>query len=359
MTLTMIAQCRLINQQLAGTQLKSAVEMVSWLGAVQGQEYAQTKWGLGLRLPQLTDNDIENELNKGDILRTHVLRPTWHFVAANDIHWLLQLTAPRVHQANAYMYRQLALDDSIFNRCNDIIIEALQGGKQLTREDINEAFRKNSIIAKTHRLSYIMMNAELEGIICSGARRGNQFTYALLDERVKRKKLMKKPACPADRDEALAELATRYFNSRGPATIQDFAIWSGLTITDCKKGLEISNQSFHKETIGQQEYFFNPKISLQDKPFDKIHLLPIYDEFIMGYKDRSAIMTLKNNAPFRYDSMIVSGGQVIGTWKRTLFKNAIKLAYDFFKPLDNDQINTFDEVVSRFSTYMKLEVITQ
>jgi hypothetical protein len=349
MTLTEIAKYRLINQQLAGTKIKSAVEMVEWLGAVQGQEYAQTKWGLGLRLPHLSDNDIEKELNEGKILRTHLLRPTWHFVSAKDIRWLLKLTAPRVHTVNAYMYRQLALDNKIFNRCNDILIETLQGGNQLTRNDLNEEFKKHKIIAKGHRLSYIMMNAELEGIICSGARKGNQFTYALLDERVTHEKSLEK-------DEALAELTARYFKSRSPASVKDFANWSGLTITECKKGIEIINPFLQKEIIEQQEFFFNQNMSFPDKKVSKVYLLPIYDEFIMGYKDRSAIMPLKNTAIFRYDSMIVFDGQVIGTWKRTISKNAIDVAVDFFQPLNKHLNKIFEEGVTRFSEFMSLKV---
>ncbi len=349
MTLKEIAQYRLTNHQLAGTLIKSAVEMVEWFGAVQGQEYAPTKWGLGLRLPHLTDYDIEKELNEGKILRTHLLRPTWHFVSAADIHWLLALTAPRVHKVNAFMYRQLELDDKVFNRCNDIIIETLQDGKQLTREDINRELKKNNIIANGHRLSYIMMNAELEGIVCSGPRQGNQFTYALLSERVK-------PAKSLEKDEALTKLSIRYFSSRSPATVKDFATWSGLTITDCKKGIEMSKSLLQKEIIEQQDYFFSPGTSLQVKKADKIHLLPVYDELIMGYKDRSAIMTLKNNALFRYDSMILSGGQVIGTWKRTVLKNAIDMEFDFFKPLNKNQSRAISEAVDRFSEFMKLKV---
>lgn len=352
MILTEIAKYRLINQQLAGTQIRSASEMLEWLGAMQGQEYAQTKWGLGLRLPHLTDNDIENELNEGEILRTHLLRPTWHFVSAKDIRWLLKLTAPRVHTANAYMYRQLELDGNIFNRCNDILIKTLQGGNQFSRDDINKEFKKHKIIAKGHRLSYIMMNAELEGIICSGSRQGNQFTYALLDERVEHKKSREK-------DEALAELTTRYFISRNPATVKDFSTWSGLTITDCKKGIEMIKPLLKKKVMEQQEYFFNPNISLPDKQADKIYLLPVYDEFIMGYKDRNAIMTLKNNIPFRYDSMILFNGQVIGTWKRTISKNGIDMECDFFKPLNRLQSSVFDEAVSRFSEFMNLKVNRQ
>lgn len=251
MTFAEIARYRLINQQLADTRIKSAVEMVEWFGAVQGQEYGPTKWGLGLRLPHLTDCDIEKELAEGRILRTHLLRPTWHFVSAADIHWLLKLTAPRVYKVNAFMYRRLELGEKVLNRCNEIIVETLQGGKQLTREAINEELKKNDILAKGHRLSYIMMNAELEGVICSGPRQGNQFTYALLDERVKCGKSLEK-------DEALAELSKRYFSSRGPATVKDFATWSGLTITDCKKGMEMNKALLQKEIIEQQEYIFHP-----------------------------------------------------------------------------------------------------
>ncbi len=349
MTFAEIAHYRLINQQLAGTRIKSAVEMVEWFGAVQGQEYGPTKWGLGLRLQHLTDCDIENELDEGKILRTHLLRPTWHLVSATDIRWLLKLTAPRVQKVNAFMYRQLELDDKVFNRCNDIIIETLQGGKQLTREDINKELARNDIAAKGHRLSYIMMNAELEGIICSGARQGNQFTYALLDERAR-------PGKPLGKDEALTELTIRYFNSRSPATVRDFATWSGLTITDCKKGIESIKPLLQSEIVEKQEYFFNECPSLENKQPDEIHLLPVYDEFIMGYKDRSAIMTLKNGAPFRYDSMILAGGQVIGTWKRTFLKNAIDMEVDFFKPLSKSQNRVFTEAVDRFSNFTKLKV---
>ena len=329
--------------------MKTPSEMVEWLGAVQGQEYAQTKWALGLRLPPLTDKDVEKELNDGKILRTHLLRPTWHFVSAKDIHWLLKLTAPRVHSANAYMYRQVELDSKIFNRSNDILVKHLRGGKQLTRDELNEEFRKHKIIASGHRLSYIMMNAELEGIICSGARRGNQFTYALLDERVKHKKAMEK-------DSALAELTHRYFKSRGPATVNDFSTWSGLTVTDCKKGFESVEGSLRKETIDKKEYFFGKDLNPSDNHASKIHLLPTYDEFIMGYKDRTAIMPVKTKTPIRYDSMIVLDGIVIGSWKRTVLKNEIDLEYAFNTPLKRAQRKLFDEAMDRFSEFMNLKV---
>ena len=348
-----IGKLRLINQQLTGTSFATGKEMVAWLGAVQGQEYAQSKWGLGLRLPHLKDDDIEQEFAKGNILRTHVLRPTWHLVTADDIRWLLELTAPRVNMANAYMYRKLELDTPIFNRCNDIIVKTLQGHQQFTRSELNAEFKKNKIFAEGLRLSYIMMRAELDGIICSGARRGNQFTYALMDERVPFSKTKSK-------EEALGELTRRYFASRGPATLKDFSTWSGLTLTDCKKGVEMVKSQLIRERVEDIDFFLSSDISFNTQPFQNFHLLPVYDEFIMGYKDRSAIMQLRNSmtsqAAFRFDNIIIFEGQIVGTWKRKMNKHSIDLVYDFFKPLDKKQFRLLEEAIHRFGEFTGLHI---
>ena len=346
-----IGKIRLESHQLCATRLKTAQDMVSWFGAVQGQEYAQTKWGLGLRLPHLTDTDIEKELNEGKILRTHLLRPTWHFVSSDDIQWLLMLTAPRVNAANTYMYRKLELNDMIFNKCNDILTKLLQGNKRFTRIEINEEFRKNKINAQGHRLSYIMMRSELDGIICSGPRQGNQFTYAFLADRIKIENRFSK-------EEALAELTTRYFKSRGPATIKDFSTWSGLTLKECKNGLKAVESNFEREVIDDNEYYFSNDISSNKNSYHDIYLLPIYDEFIMGYKDRSTILEYKNslkNIPlFHYDCMIVFDGQIIGTWKRTLTKKTIDIEYVFFSPLNKNQENAFHIAIHRLEEYLNM-----
>lgn len=346
-----IGKLRLESQQLNETTLKTAKDMVSWFGAVQGQEYAQTKWGLGLRLPHLVDNDIEKELSDGNLLRTHLLRPTWHFVASDDIHWLLKLTAPRVNAANAFMYRKLELNDAVFNKCNAILTNLLQGNKHLTRIEINDEFKKNKIEAQGHRLSYIMMRGELDGIICSGIRRGNQFTYALMSERVPKSKMLSK-------EEALAELAKRYYCSRGPATVTDFSTWSGLSLADCKQGIELSKSYFNKITVEKREYYFSNQLTLDERPFAKIHLLPIYDEFIMGYKDRSAILEFKHslspNPPLQFGCMIICDGQIIGTWKRTIGKKQIDLVYDLFISLNSTQNEEFENIIQRFASFNNL-----
>jgi hypothetical protein len=344
---------RLESQQLNGTTLNTAGELVAWFGAVQGQEYALTKWGLGLRLSNLLDSDIEKELTDGKIFRTHLLRPTWHFVTSEDIHWLLKLTSPRINATNAYMYRKLDLDEAVFNKCNSLLTKLLQGHRQLTRIEINGEFGKNKIEATGHRLSYIMMRSELDGILCSGARQGNQFTYALLEERVpKRKKL--------NREEALAELAKRYFISRGPATVFDFSTWSGLTLTECRQGIELSKSCFDKMTLEKKEYYFSTHLISNLGPYSRILLLPIYDEFIMGYKDRSAIMEFKQslnpNPSFHFNCMIVLDGQIIGTWKRTLEKKQIVLKYNLFGTLSSKQNRELENIIQRFAAFHKIKL---
>ncbi len=207
------------------------------LGAVQSQDYAAAKWGVGQRTVGITDAIVEQAFADGSILRTHVMRPTWHFVTPSDIRWMLSLTAPRVHAANAYRYRELELNEAVFRRCRSSLMRALQGGRQLTRTELRQLLQRARIdTTAPQRLAYLLMHAELEGVICSGARRGKQFTYALLDERVP-------PASVPQRDEALHDLTMRYFSTRGPATPQDFSWWSGLTVADAKRGVEAAGTS--------------------------------------------------------------------------------------------------------------------
>ena len=213
-----IAHQRLHNQLIARRTFEKPGDVVQWLGAVQAQDYAAAKWAVGLRSQGATDDDIEQAFAGGAILRTHVMRPTWHFVAPADIRWMLTLTAPRVNAINAFYYRKLELDDSLFMRSNAALAKALQGGKQLTRPELVSVLQQAGIA--THdllRFTYIMLRAELDGIVCSGARRGKQFTYALLDERAPQARML-------DHDEALAEFARRYFTGHGTCHLARFCM---------------------------------------------------------------------------------------------------------------------------------------
>ena len=273
---------RLYNHHLSQTTLGTPAEAVDWLVAVQAQDFAGAKWALGRRLNGAVEDEMEQAFTGGVILRTHLLRPTWHFVTPADIRWLLALTAPRVHTANAHMYRRLELDETIFTRSEATMVKALQGGNQMTRDELRIVLEQAGITTEgVLRMAYLMMHAELEGVVCSGPRHGKQFTYMLLDERVP-------PSRTMEPEEALVELTRRYFMSRGPATVQDFAKWSGLTLTECRHGLEAVETRLEQEGMNGQTYYL-PASAPAGVASPKAYLLSIYDEYISGYKDHSPI----------------------------------------------------------------------
>jgi hypothetical protein len=313
-----IVRQRLTNQGLVRPKLKTAGEVVARLGAVQAQDYAASKWGIAQRTSGLTDAEIEKEIDDGSIVRTHVLRPTWHFVAAADIAWMLALTAPRVHAANAYWYRWLEVDDAVARRSRGVIEKALREGKHLTRAELGHALTSAKIqIANPTRLACIVMRAELDGLICSGARRGKQFTYALLEERVAKSSTL-------ERDAALSELARRYFTTRGPATVDDFAWWSGLTKADARMGVEAAAAHLEHESIEGRSYWFPALGRPRRISLPLVHLLPNFDEYFIGLKDRSALAArLKSSGVKQRTTLLVGyflavNGQMVGGWRRTI-----------------------------------------
>jgi hypothetical protein len=330
MTHADITHLRLFNQHISQPRFTEPEKIVAWLGAVQSQDFSGAKWSLGLRLQGAREADVERDFGAGTILRTHLLRPTWHFVARDDIRWLLALTAPRVNQANAYMYRKLGLASSIFRRSNDAIAKALAGGRQLTREELRVVVGQASVVVDgDFRMGYLMMRAEVDGIVCSGARRGKQFTYALLDERVA-------PSRSLARDEALGELARRYFWSRGPATVFDLAKWSGLTLEDARRGLNAVQQELQHEVVDGQSHWFSADAHAASPDAHSAYLLSIYDEYVSGYKDHSATISKEHAARLKalgnaLTQIIVINGQIAGTWKRTLKKDTVVIEASAFR----------------------------
>lgn len=313
-----IAGARLANQRLIGRPFKKSAAVVSWLGAVQAQEYAFAKWAISQRTG-LSDARIEAAFNRGDILRTHVLRPTWHFVTPADIRWMLALTGPRIRAASVPQAKRLGIDAATERRTARVLERAL-AGTPMTRTEIKEEFRRARIdAAGAERCAHFLMYAELAGLITSGPRKGNKFTYALLDERA--------PATPVrDRDDALGELAKRYFQSRGPATIQDFVWWSGLITADAKRAVEIAGV----------------KLDARPKPATEplapvVHLLPIYDEYPLSYRDRRAAMPAVPDQR-RHDTnfvhLLVINGVVAGFWTRDLAGTEAVIDVRPFRPLN-------------------------
>lgn len=328
MTLDSIVQHRLVNQQLMGTAITSPKEMVAYFGAMQAQDYAMAKWAIGLRIG-LNENTIEQAINSTEIIRTHILRPTWHFVSADDIRWMLMLTAPQVKQKNASMCKKYELDSTILNRCKTIIEHILSGNKELSREQIMLELNQHGIQTDDIRSVLIMMDAELDGIVCNGAMQGKQFTYALIDEKVPATKTFSK-------EEALATLAKKYFQSHSPATLQDFTWWSGLTAGNAKIALALIQPTLHPVKINHQTYWFGETLTNHNhhKEASSYHLIPAFDEFLISYKDRSASLSpsfnkeiITNNGIFKPALLI--NGKVEGSWKRNFKKDKVQIELQF------------------------------
>jgi hypothetical protein len=348
-----VVRRRLVNQHLATPRFSRAGQLVAWLGAVQAQDYPGAKWALGQRLLDGTDAAIERAFAEGKILRTHVMRPTWHFVSPDDIRWLLDLTAPRVKAATRYYDRQAGMEESLFRRTNRIIVRGLRDGVQLTRHEIASLIRRAGLadgLRAPNAMGHIMAHAELDGIVCSGAMRGGQFTYALLDERAPRARTL-------PREEALAELTKRYFRSHGPATIQDFTWWSGLTIVDAKAGLDLAKSSIAKTISGDRTYWMSRSTPAPADVTPSARLLPNFDEYIVGYADRSAQRGSSSasepgamNVIFKHT--LVIGGVIAGTWRRVTQKDALTIDIEPLAPLGRAGRRTIAMAVEQYARYL-------
>ncbi len=348
MTNMEIARQRLCNQHLTLADFETPGEVVAWFGAVQAQDYLGALWAVGLRMRQATEAVVERAIADGIIVRTHPMRGTWHFVAAADIRWLLRLMAPRSVANNAMWYRRLELDEATFAKSSAVFAETLQGGKQLTRQELAAALARAGISTADLRLTFLLNRAEVEGLICSGARRGKQFTFALLDE-------MAPGAKTLERDEALAELARRYFTSHGPATAQDFAWWSGLAAADARAGLALAQSHLIQEVIDGQTYWLAPSTSTAPAAASTAYLLPPYDEYTVAYTDRSAVLDpayAEQTGNGIFSPIIVVNGQIVGIWKRALTRDAVSLTPTLFTPLNEAETRAGAGAAARYGAFL-------
>lgn len=349
MALTQLLSCRLVNQRLTSSTFAEPAQVVRWFGAVQSQDYEGAKWALAQRMPEAGSADIEAAFNAGEILRTHVMRPTWHFVAPDDIRWLLKLTSQRVKTTHGSNFRKFEIDDLLARRTNRALVRALKGGKHLTRPALREVINRIGIdVSDPLRFAHILLHAELDGVICSGAREGNQFTYALLDERVSNEQNL-------THDESLAELTTRYFNSHGPATLNDFMWWSGLTAADAKRGLEMVSSSLEQIRLEGRIFFCRDRRC--DGNFATAHLLPAFDEYLVAYRERKELMHFAppqgiNN--FWLGPAILVAGRVVGGWKRVQNKGVVTIELSPFSSLNRKQKSLVDDAVGRYQKFRSL-----
>lgn len=347
-----IVHRRMHNLLLWGERATDPVRVVEKLTAMQAQEYTPAKWSVAQRCAGVNDEEIERLFAAGEILRVHVLRPTWHFVSARDIAWLLALSGPRVHVANGHMYRRLGIDEDFAARCIRLLRDALRGGEQLTRAEVRDWFARNGVEASGMRLAHILMWAELEGVICSGARRGKQHTYALLQERAPNAET-KAP------DDALAELTRRYFTTRGPATLRDFSKWSGLTMAQARAGLAMIESELEPVESDGVVYWTSPD-AVPDAPSDPpIDLVQGFDEIVSSYGEtRSAVLGdvplpgTGSDVPLPHT--ILASGKVVGHWKETVRRREVVVNTHLYRPLTPEEREALEAAVCRLGDFFGL-----
>ena len=331
----LLAAQRLAAQQIARPAFTKPAELVSWMGAIQAQEPLAARWAVGLRLggrggAAAGAGAIEDALADGSVLRTHVMRWTWQLVTPADLHWMLPLVTPRLMVRAARRHRELALDATTFRKAEAAFARALADGAHRTRAELGAALRAAGVAPDGQRLAHLLGHAELQGLICSGAPRARQATWALLARRAP-------PAgATLTRDEALAELARRYFRSRGPATAADFAWWSGLAPAEARAGLAAVTSELASESIaGVTSWRARRAPRLSPAALAEAYLLPAFDEYLVAYRDRTAVLSPRDARRINAGGgllapTVVVGGRVVGTWRRTLGRGVVTIALSLF-----------------------------
>jgi hypothetical protein len=361
MTNRAIAHARLRNSRLVGPPLATPEEVVGWFGAVQSQDVPGALWGIAQRMSRearLTMDAAGAAMDEGRILRTHALRPTWHFLVPADLRWIQALTGGRVHQGNGTMYRRMGLVGDAFDRADEVLRQILAGGRALTREEIRSALAPTGIdLADRLVTTHITMHAELEALIANGPRRGKQATYMLVDERTP-------PTPPKSRDNALRELTIRYFQGHGPALAHDMAWWSGLTVGDVRAGIELAGPALEGRRVDGKDYWaaagaFDPDPALIPTPH--VLLLPNYDEAIGSYSDYSPVMDDALPRPrWANDAvgahLVVRDGFVVGGWRRAFTRDVATVTVTLLVPLMSDELEALETAAAEFGRFVGVPI---
>lgn len=322
---------RLANHRLlAPDGLKRPEDVVAWLGAMQAQLPEMAKWGIGARLPGSTVHDINRALDAGRIVRTHILRPTWHFVAAKDIHWLSALSRPSLLRDYTSYCKRLGIDEADIRKGLRLIEKSLADGQHYTADELRWQMVRRGLRKSTHELNIIIHRAEIDGLVCSGRQQGAKQTIALLQYRVPLQKQ------PPTREEAVVRLLQRYLSSHAPAALEDFVWWSGLNLTEARRALEELKPQLLCEKINGRELWFAPHAHAPEPSDASIaHLLPAFDEAVVSYKNRAEIIDKQQSTAVitvngMFSPTVMLNGKTIGTWRKASDKNKGGIGMNFF-----------------------------
>lgn len=347
-TRTLLAT-RLHNQMLAVHDIKKPTEVVSHMGAMQSQSLDLAKWAIGVRIKNQTVNSIDEALNTGKIIRTHILRPTWHFVSAEDIHWMFDLSNPQLKPIYKYYGKNHVADETVIYQSIPLVVKALEGGKHLTKAELSDWLLSQNISVDTRYMTLILSYAEMEGLLVNGELRGNKQTFTLLEEWVPRKETLQ-------REEALARLAQRFFASHAPATLHDFSWWSGLGLTECKQAIEMNKADLISTTFNGRVFWMRNDQQLPPDDMQSALLLPPFDEFVVSYKDRSEIIEDAHYAKVMtknglFSPTIMLNGEIVGSWKKTVKKDQVLIDLSFFKKTTKKTQELFRPEMERLKAF--------
>ena len=349
---TNIGRVRQANQHITRPTFDDPTAVVHWLGAVQAQDYLGGLWAVGLRTRGATEASVEAAIARREIVRTWPMRGTLHFVAAEDVRWILPLLTPRVISATASRYRSLELTDAVFTRAANVAVKALEGGRTIRRAELYELWATAGVATRDSRGLHLLGHLSQRGLLCFGTRDGKQQTFTLLEEWVPTAKTLA-------RDEALGELAVRYFTSHGPASVHDFAWWAGLTISESRAGVDSVASRLDSEDVDGRTLWFAS--SQPTRSSRAAHLLPAWDEFTVAYRDRSDILDPAyakrvNAGGGVLKPVIVVDGQVLGTWQRRLGKKGVAVRETYFSKRNRPSAEAIAAATKRYASFLSVAI---
>ncbi len=360
-----IAARRLTAHGLLRPAGATAADVVRGMGAVQAQDSLAAKWAIGVRLPAAASREtaIDEALAQGSIVRVHAMRWTWQLVAPEDVRWILALVGPRMIARSARRFRQLGLDEEMFRRCRSVLEKTFGRHDALTRDELRSAFAEARIDASKERLSFILGRSELEGVLCSGTLRGRRPTWRLLERWAPPppRSLAGPAKGSIDRPAAVAELARRYFTTHGPAALDDFVWWSGVTIAEARAGLDAIKGSLVGDTFAGRTVWRVDRRPTK-LPSPSVHLLPAFDEYFVAYRHRDAVVPPEqarrlNAGGGMLNPAVIVDGKIVGLWRRVLgSKQTVVVTTSLFAPLSADQRAGLAEATRRYARFLGREL---
>ena len=349
-TSAQIARDRAAAQRLSAPAAMTPAALVAWLGAVQSQEYPFGTWSIAQRIAK-KQVDVEAAVADGSILRTHVLRPTWHFVARDDLRWMQALTAQRTLAQMRYNDRRNGVDEALVTRGLKTIATAIERRGHLTRREIADALVRAGIRTNAWLVGQLVIHAELHAITCSGAPRLKQQTYALVDERAPRRSTM-------TRDEALAALADRYFRSHGPATARDYQWWSGLKAADAARSIDILGRGVERVPGGDRTYLRSTQRPAARSARAAAQVIQTYDEIVVAYTESrdvvdvgGAVRAGGKSGSALLTRGVVLDGQIVARWTFAPGVRSRAIALEPLRRLSSAERAAVADAAARFERF--------